>query len=83
MIKFKKDKVYLIKWLDHSTCYYSWTNPKDMDLTDYSCESVGFIVNETDTAVFMAQNRAAMDGKVTNVMQIIKSAIVKIQKISK
>jgi len=79
--KMRKGDIYIIEWLDHCTCYYSWTDPAKMNVEDYKCESIGYVVNETKTSIFLAQNIALEDSKVTNIMQIIKSTITKIQKI--
>jgi len=80
-MKMRKGDVYIIVWLDHCTCYYSWTDPDKMNLEDYKCESIGYVVNETKTSIFLAQNVALQDRKVTNIMQILKSTIVKTQKV--
>jgi len=77
MTKFKKNNIYYIEWLDHTTCYYSWTKEKDIDISDWKCSTVGFFVKESKTSIFLALNKSANIDEYGNLMQILKSTIVK------
>ena len=83
MPKYKKDNIYLIKWLDHTTCYYSWTKESNIDTSDWVCSSAGFFVKESKTSLFIALNKSGNDGEYGNLMQILKNTIVYVKKIGK
>ena len=81
MIKFKKNNIYHIEWLDHTTCYYSWTKGRDINTDDWLCSTAGFFIKESKTCLFFALNKSGNDDEYGNVMQILKSTVVKAKRL--
>jgi len=81
--KYKKNKAYYIKWLDHATCYYGWTDFDDVKDHDLPCESVGFFVKESETSLYFCMSKYCDKSRETGAMywQVLKSAIIESKEI--
>ena len=74
--KFKKNKMYHVKWLDHSSCYsHGWGTLEDMNDDDLPCETVGFFVKETKTSIYLALSKYTENNTYNSLMQVLKSCI--------
>lgn len=82
MIKFKKNNIYLIEWLDHTTLHYSWTRECNINTSDWLCSTAGFFIKESKTSLFFALNKSGNEDEYGNVMQILKSTITKARKLN-
>ena len=75
--KYEKNKMYYIVWLDHSSGYGDgWTHESHIDYKDFTCETAGFLVNETDSCIFLTLSKYQDSPHYSNVMQILKNCIV-------
>lgn len=72
---FKPGKFYFIKWLDHATCYSSWTDADKVKDEDLNCISVGILVKETKTSIYLAINSYEGAPVYSAMMQLLKSTI--------
>jgi len=80
-MKFKKDKLYKVNWLDHATCYPGWTDSSNVNDQELECFSVGILVKETPISIYLAISKYDSDSKYCGMMQIIKSTILKIKEL--
>src|SRR5258706_5224881 len=74
----KRFKLYDVTWKDHSVAAQgaSWKSFDEAKVAPILIYSVGYLVDETDEAIALAQN-VGTNGMVSEVMTILKSCIVK------
>ena len=74
----KKNKIIIIDWVD-SCSYNGWRSDDDMGCKagTLPCQTVGYLVNKSKTAIAIAQNRTLAEGykPYGDIIHIPKSAI--------
>lgn len=73
-------EIVIIEWVD-SVRASDWTYVEDVDEKPMDCISVGFLVEETNDSVTIAQNYGIKPEQVCNTMTIPKCSIKSIRKI--
>lgn len=77
------ERTVWIKWID-SSHYGGWHEIKEhkfLTVENMSCESVGFLIGESEHAIELAQSTT--DEEIDNIMVIPKVAILEIRDLSK
>ncbi len=78
-------KLLYIRWHDAAGCGPNWEHIFDLydrPLIDFVIDSVGFVLQETDTVIHIAPHlNTVRDGQYCGDMQIPKSAIIDIWEI--
>ena len=73
-------KIVVIDWVD-SVRAFDWTLMEDVDEKSLDCVSVGFLLNETEEHVTIAQNYGLKPKQVCNLITIPKCSIKNIREI--
>lgn len=73
----KKIKNIYVKWVDSASHDYHWTDIDKVNTEQYYCETLGFLVRETDTEIFVANSLYGSHQSCCMVMGIPKVAIIK------
>lgn len=74
------ERIVVIDWVD-SIRAFDWTLMEDLDEKLLDCISVGFLLNETEEYVTIAQNYGLKPKQVCNLITIPKCSIKNIRKI--
>lgn len=73
-------KIVVIKWID-SVRAFDWTLLDDVDEKSLDCISVGFIINENEKVVTIAQNYGIKPEQVCNLITIPRCSIISIEEL--
>lgn len=71
-------QVLYVKWVDSGRGAFGWTEPKDVDITVPTVETVGFLFKETDEHVSLIQSKGIGDDpdEILFIINIPKVAIL-------
>lgn len=73
-------RIVVIKWID-SVRASDWTLLDDVDEQSLDCISVGFVINETNKVITIAQNYGIKPEQVCNLMTIPRCSIISIEEL--
>lgn len=68
--------MFAIEWTDHAVNKFGWAPIDEIKVLPVENTSVGYVVDETDKAIALAQS-VGHTGRAAEVLTIIKSCIVK------
>ena len=70
-------KIVLVEWIDSST-EYGWLKVESFDTSVVKCQSVGFLIKETDDAIVVTLSRSD-SGRCADAITIPKCSIKRIR----
>jgi len=70
-------KAVKVEWLDIASGTIHWTDFDDLEFGPLECESVGWLVKETDEYIAIAQNYNKENDLIADTMTFPKSVVVK------
>lgn len=73
-------KIVVIKWID-SVRTFDWTLLDDVDEKSLDCISAGFLINENEKTVTIAQNYGIKPEQVCNLITIPRCSIISIEEL--
>lgn len=76
-MQLKKNKRYVIEWLDHFS-QEGWfdLNPLDFNTGDVSVKTIGYFIDENENYIFLAHSLADSIDQCADIMAILKGGIV-------
>lgn len=75
-MKFRKNRIYHVVRKDHCSFGQSWQKVDSINDTDLNCETVGYLVKETKSSIFIALSKYEDDDVYCSFMQILKKTII-------
>ena len=73
----QKRKTYKIVWLDAFASPDRWSDEETLELKDYTCETVGFLIkNNGSSHYYTLASTIAVDGYFCSVINIPKSWVI-------